>query len=302
MDKGIHIGKKDNFLDRFVQNKAELRLLAKGDGAEVMLQKIDANESFFIQPGENYELMEFFYILDGSLELVCDESKTILNSGEYFYTHHLKKHIQFITMTSVTLLYFSTQPTFHYISSVIKDLLCLSNSVEKKDINTHGHIQRVKDYGIKIGNEMKLSKEKIENIGFAALFHDLGKIHVPDEILNKPGSLTYEEFEIIKKHPIRGSELTNKTYFKNISKIIEQHHERVDGSGYPKGIMGSEILIEAKIIAVADSYDAMTSERSYKNPLSPKEALEELILLKNKHYDSDVVEAFVEILSKENII
>lgn len=302
MNKGIHIGKNDSFLDRFIQNKAELRLLGKGDGTEVMLQKINANESFFIEPGENPELMEFFYVLEGSLELECDESKTILESRDYFYSHHLKEHIQFMTITDVTLLYFSTQPTFHYISSVIKDLLHLANSVEEKDIYTHGHIQRVKDYGIKIGSKMKLSKEKIENIGFAALFHDLGKLNIPDEILNKPGRLTDEEFEIIKKHSLWGAEMVTKTYFENISEIIEQHHERIDGSGYPKGLMGSETLIEAKIIAVADSYDAMTSKRSYKDAHIPKEAVDELIQLKDKHYDSDVVDAFVEVLVKENVI
>ena len=243
MDKGIYVGKKESFMDRFVQNNAELRLLGRGDGTEVMLQKIDANESSFIEPGENLELMEFFYILEGTIELVCDESKTILKNGDYFYTHHLKEHIQFIAITNVTLLYFSTQPIFHYISSIIKDLLSLANSVEEKDIYTHGHIQRVKDYGIKIGNKMRLSKEKIENIGFASLFHDLGKLNVPDEILNKPGRLTNEEYEVVKGHSSWGAEMVTTTYFENISEIINQHHERIDGSGYPRGLKYNEILI-----------------------------------------------------------
>lgn len=302
MDKGLHIGKNDSFLDRFVQNKAELRLLSRGDGAEVMLQKIGANETVMIEPGDNAELMEFFYILDGELEIEDGETKTNLHIGDYFYAHHLMEHIHFITKTNVTLLYFSTQPTFHYISSIVRDLLCLANSVEEKDIYTHGHIQRVKDYGIRIGNKMRLSKEKIENIGFAALFHDLGKINVPDKILNKPGRLTDEEFQTIKNHSQWGAEMVTKTYFQNISEIIEQHHERIDGSGYPKGLMDNDILIEAKIIAVADSYDAMTSERSYKDVLSPREAVDELILLREKQYDSDVVDAFIEVLIEENII
>ncbi|MDR7871029.1 MAG: HD-GYP domain-containing protein [Tissierellaceae bacterium] len=302
MNKGIHIGKKDSFLDRFIQNKAELRLLGKGDGSEVMLQKISANENVIIEPGDYTELMEFFYILDGELEFKCNKSKDILQSGDYFYTHHLKEHIQFFTITEVTLLYFSTQPIFHYLSSTIKDLVNLANSVEEKDIYTHGHIQRVKDYGLKIGNKMGLSKEKIENVGFAALFHDLGKLNVPDEILNKPGRLTDEEFEVIKGHSSWGAEIVTKTYFENISEIIKQHHERIDGSGYPNGLKGDEILIEARIIAVADSYDAMTSERSYKDELTPKVAIEELISLKGKLYDSDVVDALVEVLKDENII
>lgn len=302
MNIGIHIGKKDSFLDRFVQSKAELRLLGRGDGTEVMLQKIKKDETVMIKPGDYAELMEFFYILDGKLELEYNKSKTILKNGDYFYAHHLKENIHFTTITDVTLLYFSTQPTFHYISCIVRDLLNLANSVEEKDRYTHGHTQRVKDYGIKIGNKMGLSKNKIENIGFASLFHDLGKINVPDEILSKPCRLTDEEFEVIKKHSSWGAEMVTKTYFEDISEIIMQHHERIDGSGYPKGLKGDEILIEAKIIAVADSYDAMTSQRSYKDVLTPKDAVEELISLKGKKYDIDVVDALVEVLKDEKVI
>ncbi len=302
MNKGIHIGSKDGFLDRFDQNKAELRLLGRGDGAEVMLQKIDAKESFFIKPGEDLELMEFFYLLDGSLELAYNKSKTVLNGGDYFYTNHLVEHVHCTTITDVTLLYFSTQPTFHYISSIIRELLDLANSVEEKDVYTHGHIQRVKDFCIKIAYKMRLSKEKIENIGFAALFHDLGKINIPDEILNKPASLTDEEFDVVKSHSKWGAEMVAKTYFENISDIVMQHHERIDGSGYPKGLKGDEILIEAKIIAVADSFDAMTSQRAYKNVSTPNEAIEELLSLKDIKYDSDVVDAFFEVLKDDGLI
>lgn len=302
MNKGIHIGNKDSFLDRFVQNRAELRLLGRGDGTEVMLQKIDANEAVIIDPGDYVDLMEFFYIINGELELEYDQNKILLQDGDYFYTHHLMEHFQFKTITDVTLLYISTQPTFHYISSIINELLVLANSIEEKDIYTHGHIQRVKDYGIKIGNKLNLSKEKIENIGFASLFHDLGKLNIPDEILNKPGRLTDEEYEVVKRHSTWGAKIVTKTYFEDLSGIIMQHHERVDGSGYPSGLKGDEILIEAKIIAVADSYDAMISERSYKNVHTPQEAIDELISLKGKLYDEDVIDAFVQVLIEEEII
>lgn len=302
MANGFFIGNKDSFLDRFIQNNAELRLIGKGDGTEVMLQNIKANETVIISPGEYQELMEFFYILDGVLELEYDEVSNTLKSGDYFYAHHLSERIQFITKTDVTLLYFSTQPIFHYISSIVRELIDIASSVEEKDIYTHGHSQRVKDYAIKIGNKMRLSKEKIENIGFAALFHDLGKLNVPDEILNKQGRLSDEEFSLIKSHPAWGAEMVTKTYFKNISEIILQHHERIDGSGYPKGLKDSETMLEAKIIAVADSYDAMTSKRSYRDALAPKVAVEELLSLKGKLYDSAVVDALVEVLTEENII
>jgi len=302
MDKEIHIGNHDKFLDKFVQNSGELSLLGKGDGAEVMLQKIRANENVFIEPGTPSEIMEFFYILEGELELEKNCKKAVLKSGDYFYSHYLKETVQFNTITDVTLLYFSTQPVFHYISRAIKDLLILAEKVDIKDRYTHDHIQRVKDYAVKIGNKINLSKEKIENLGFAALFHDLGKIYVPDEILNKPGKLTKDEFDIIKKHPLDGAGLVKDTYFEGIEEIIRQHHERMDGSGYPYGLKGSDILIEAKIIAVCDTYDAMTTDRVYRKAFSPQAAVKEISSLKGTHYDEKVVDTLIDILREEGVI
>lgn len=302
MVNGLHIGNDNNYIDKFVQNSGELRLLGKGDGSEVMLQKIKSNEMVYIEPGETSELLEFFYILEGELEIDKNNHKTILKKGNYFYVHHLNETVQFKTVNDITLLYFSTQPLFHYLSETIRDLTELAKKVEKKDRYTHGHIQRVEDYAIKIGNKLNLSKEKIEDIAFASLFHDLGKIHVPDEILNKPGRLTDEEFNYIKKHPSDGVDLVKKTYYKNIAKIIEQHHERLDGSGYPNGLKDDEILIEAKIIAISDAYDAMTTDRPYRKSMSPQIAIEELKRFSTIHYDEKLVDIFIDILKEEGVL
>lgn len=302
MQENLYIGKKNTSKEKSIQKSASLSLLAKGDGAEVMIQEIYANETVFIEPGEDSDVMEFFYILDGQLKIDKDKSIIVLGKEDYFYVHHLDEHVQFHTITDVRLLYFSTQPVFHYLSSSIKELIELANIVEEKDFYTHGHINRVKDYALKIGNKMRLSKETIENIGFAALFHDIGKINVSDEILKKPGKLTYEEFEVMKNHSIWGADIVSKTYFEKISEIIRQHHERVDGSGYPDKISDEEICIEAKVIAVADSYDAMTSDRPYRDGLIPTIAIEELISLKGIQYDAEVVEALIEVLADDGVL
>ena len=302
MEKGIHLGINDECIEKVVQNSGELSLLGKGDGAEVMLQKIKSNKTVVIEPGENCETMEFFYILDGQVELNFENKKTILNSGEHFYAHFLKEPVFFNTLTDVSILYFTTQPVFHYLSGTIKELMHLSNKVEEKDVYTHSHIRRVKDYAVKISNKLNLSKERIENIGFASLFHDLGKINVPDVILNKPGRLTIEEFELIKKHPADGMNMVKKTYYENIAEIINQHHERLDGSGYPRGLKGDEMMLEAKIIAVSDTFDAMTTDRAYRKGVSPQIAVDELIRLKGTYYDEEVVDKFIQILKEENVI
>lgn len=302
VNNGFYIEIKNECIESFVQSSGELRLLGKGDGAEVMLQKIKANKTVFIEPGESSELMEFFYILDGELELEKDEIKTTLKCGDHFYSHHLKETIQFSTITDVTLVYFTTQPVFHYLSATIRDLTELAKKVQDKDIYTHGHIKRVKDYAVKIANKLNLSKERSENIAFASIFHDLGKIYVPDEILNKPGRLTDKEFEFIKKHPSDGVDLVKKTYYENIGEIINQHHERLDGSGYPKGLKGDKILMEAKIIAVSDTYDAITTDRAYRKGSPAQVAVDELIRFKGIYFDEKVVDAFIEILREEKLI
>ncbi|SHH78578.1 HD-GYP domain-containing protein [Clostridium grantii] len=302
MNTGVHICTHDEYIEKTVQDSAELRLLAKGDGTEVMIQKIKGNETVFIEPSALSETMEFFYILNGELELYKNNCKSMLKKGDFFYVHHLNETVQFCTLDDVELLYFSTQPLFHYLSNAIKELSELSKKVETKDKYTHGHNKRVKDYSVKIANKLNLSKEVIENILFASLFHDLGKINVPDEILNKPGGLTDEEFDYIKKHPLDGANLVEKTYFKNIKKIIIQHHERLNGSGYPNGIQGDDIVVEARIIAISDTYDAMTTNRQYRKALSPQIAIDELRKLSRTHYDEDIVSTFINILKEEGEI
>jgi|LGOV01.1.fsa_nt_gb HD-GYP domain-containing protein (c-di-GMP phosphodiesterase class II) len=302
MNQGLYIGKQNDFIDRFTQSSAELRLLAKGDGTEVMFQTVRANETVFIEPGDVKETMEFFYILEGEIRIDTDNGQSIMKQGDYFYTNYLDKTVEFNTLTDVALLYISTQPLFGYISETIRDLTEIAKKVEKKDSYTHSHIQRVKDYAVKIGNRMGLSKEKNQNIVFASLLHDIGKINVPDEILKKPGRLTDEEFEYIKRHPGDGAEMVKKTSYEYIWQIIEQHHERLDGSGYPHGLKGNEILIEAKIIAVSDTYDAMTTDRPYRKGLSPIQTVEELKRLSGIHYEKEIVDVMVDILIEEGVI
>ncbi|WBW97126.1 HD-GYP domain-containing protein [Oceanirhabdus sp. W0125-5] len=302
MHQGLFLGQNNKYIENFTQKSSELRLLAKGDGTEIMLQKINSGIFFVISPGENGELMEFFYILEGCIEVHEEDNISILKQGEYFYAHHLRETVKFKAKDDVTLLYVTTQPVFQYLSKTLKELTDIVKDVDKKDSYTYSHDKRVQKYSIKIANKLRLSKERFEHLAVAAQLHDIGKINVPIEILNKPGRLTPEEFECIKKHSSDGRELVKKTYYANIGTIIEQHHERLDGSGYPYGLKGQDILLEAKIIAVADTYDAMTTDRPYRKGLSPETALNELKRLSGIHYDEEVVNVFEEILKEEKIV
>lgn len=293
MKNGLHIGTGDAYLERYSQNSANLSLIGKGANLEIMIQKIQKGSNAFIEPTELPESMEFFYVLQGELQLRYDETKQTIKNGEYFYTHHLTSTVHFETLEESKLLYVSNQPVFKYLSKTIEELSELAKSVEEKDPYTHGHSDRVQSIAIRIANKMNLSKSRIEDLTFASLFHDIGKTKIPDEILLKPEKLTVEEYDIMKQHPTFGVELVKDTYYQNISEIIAQHHERIDGSGYPLGLTGNDILLESKIIAVSDTYDSMTTDRPYRKGLSKETAIEEIKKYSGIHYDPKVVDAFL---------
>lgn len=167
-------------------------------------------------------------------------------------------------------------------------------AVEKRDPFTAGHQRRVAELACAIAEEMDLPEERIEAIRMAGMIHDLGKISVPAEILGKfaPSRLTEAEFALIKNHPLVGYEILKEIEFPYpIAQIVLQHHERMDGSGYPQGLKGDQIMLEARIIAVADVVEAMTSHRPYHPALGIETALEEISQNKGVLYDPDVVEA-----------
>jgi PAS domain S-box-containing protein/putative nucleotidyltransferase with HDIG domain len=166
----------------------------------------------------------------------------------------------------------------------------MAYTVEKRDPYTAGHQRRVADLARTIATEMKLSPDCVDGIRFAGVIHDVGKIAIPSEILSKPGKLTDLEYNLVKKHPEVGYDILRNIDFPwPIAEIVIQHHERIDGSGYPKGLPGGSIMLEAKIIAVADVVEAMASHRPYRAALGVEKALEEIAAERGKKYDADVV-------------
>ena len=176
----------------------------------------------------------------------------------------------------------------------------IASIVETRDPFTSGHQRRVADLARTIATEMKLPPDSIEAIRSAAIIHDLGKIHVPADILNKPSKLNETEFNFIKAHPKVGYEILKDIEFPwPVAQIIYQHHERWDGSGYPQGLSDDEILLEARILAVADVVEAMASHRPYRPPLGIEKALEELSQNRGKLYDPRVVDACLRVFKEK---
>jgi len=164
--------------------------------------------------------------------------------------------------------------------------------VEVRDPYTAGHQKRVADLAGAIASEMKLPDEQVEGIKMAGTIHDLGKIRVPAEILSKPGKLSELEFNLIKAHPQDGFDLLKNIEFPwPLAQIVLQHHEKMDGSGYPKGLKKDEILIEARVLCVADIVEAMSSHRPYRSALGIEKALEQITLDRVTLLDPDAVDA-----------
>jgi putative nucleotidyltransferase with HDIG domain len=166
--------------------------------------------------------------------------------------------------------------------------------LDAKDAYTRGHSERVAKYAVEIGECAQLPGQKLERLEYAALLHDMGKVKTPSYVLNKPGRLTDEEFALIKEHPQAGAEMVSRIpYLRDLSDLVAAHHEALDGSGYGEGLKGEEIPPLARILAVADAYDAMTSERPYRSALSHDEACAELRRCAGSQFDHEVVLAWL---------
>lgn len=279
----------------------QISLVAAGDGTEIIHHKLQPGSSWAMSPEEGWEGLEFFYVLKGKLVYQTDDELTEVKAGQSFYECPIKKYSIFHAEEITEFIYVSSQPVFHHYSQLSRDLMELTISIEEKDGYTVDHCERIKYYSMLVGEALNLNSKQMVRLNLGSFFHDAGKVKVPLHILQKPGKLTDEEWEEMKKHTTYGKELLEETripVLREVALIVEQHHERYDGKGYPKNLKGDEIEIEAAIISVVDSFDAMTTDRVYKKAKSKEEALEEIIQNKGQMYNPLVVDTFISIKEK----
>jgi putative nucleotidyltransferase with HDIG domain len=175
----------------------------------------------------------------------------------------------------------------------------LAAAIEAKDIYTRGHSERVARYAVVIAKELNLPQDQIETIQYAALLHDIGKIGIGENILNKPDKLSESEYTRIREHPVMGASIVERVNFlSEISELILYHHERYDGSGYPKGLKGDEIPIGASILAVSDVYDALSSDRPYRKAWFKVDTIGWLEDMSGVEFDPKVVNALISAYKK----
>ena len=177
--------------------------------------------------------------------------------------------------------------------SYLDSVKVLAEAIDAKDPYTRGHSDRVRKMSIKIATHLGFAEDQLENLEYGALLHDIGKIGIKDEILQKQGALTPEEYHYIQEHPLIGVKiLEDVDYFRDKVRMIRHHHEHFDGSGYPDGLTGEAIPIEARIIAVPDAFDAMTSMRPHREAMSLEEVLSEMKRCRGKQFDPQVLDLF----------
>ena len=195
---------------------------------------------------------------------------------------------------NLTRLYEDLRTTY------MRTIKALAEAIDARDHYTHSHSENVAKYAVAIATEMQLSVRDVEHIRQACELHDVGKIGIEDRILLKPSALTEEEWIQVKLHPITGAQILEPlTFLSEVIELVRQHHEHFDGSGYPMGLKGEEIFLGARIIHIADAYDAMVSARSYrKTPLSKEEAIYEIKKNTGTQFDPKVAEAFLKIAGK----
>lgn len=244
------------------------------------------------------EIMYFDLVINSeqkagiSLDIKEGSKKNFTNSSKKLFSAFHNLATSFYKMKEYNFL--QNNFTKELIASTIKML-------EMHDLYTRGHSENVAELAVEIAEELQLKQKQIDDLYWAGLVHDIGKLLIPLEILNKKGNLSEQEYELVKQHPVSGSRaLKSSNSLKHIAKCVRHHHERWDGRGYPDGLKENDIPLESQILCVADAWDAMTSKRIYRQPLSYKQALLEIENNSGSQFAPAVAEALLELLLKTN--
>ena len=285
---------------------ADVVLLGRWDGLSNALFTLYKNRTFWVKydMGDNNETIEAYTLLNGIVEMEYEGNRRVIEIGETIDASQYENIISFYGETEADILIKMNSEKFEQGFFETKLLQKEADAIEAIDGYTYMHCNRIKDYSLEVWNYLKLPVESLSRLRWGAYFHDIGKRDIPIEILNKSGKLTTEEWEIMKSHTTLGADIMRNhsiKWLKDSAFIVEQHHERHDGKGYPYGLKGDEITLEASIVSVVDAFDAMTTDRIYKKALSIKEAVKEIELGKGTQFNPMVVDAFIEILKhKQN--
>lgn len=284
-------------INEMINKAGTFKTLIQDVDFEIFESHIHAGRSVICQPYECVDALSIAFVISGKL-YHTNTGRYILPGERFTFKNLIETH--HLSVIEDTVLFMIRRKGLVDEQMVmIESVSRLLQQIQMKDLYTEDHCNRTGNLAVEIAVHMQLPEDVIENVLYTGKFHDVGKIDISAHILNKQGRLTVDEFDNIKKHPQAGynivmREMANEHY----AKIVLEHHEKLDGSGYPKGLKGDDICIEAKVILVADSFDAMTSDRPYHEAKTTEEAIAELRSYAGIWYDPDIVEALAETIEK----
>lgn len=295
---------KGQAIERVSTPHTVLSLLASKNGTELIHHSLTKDAVWALVPEDDWDELECVFLLTGKLSYKSGQSAGILHPGDFLSSEPVRDYVVFTALEESTFLYICSDYVFHNYSEITRKFMKLAIDIEVKDGYTASHCERIRDISYRTGERLELSSTELFMLRHGAFFHDIGKINIPNEILTKPSKLSPEEFDIIKTHTVLGKAILSSTDIPHLvgaSVVAEQHHERFDGSGYPHGLKGDEIDIRAAIVAVVDSFDAMTSNRPYQAAKSREQAISEITILRGKLYHPDVVDAFLNVVYEDSL-
>ena len=294
MESGILILKKsiNDENASFTHNNTGIELAFSKNDFHIGKYSLPKDTFLYVNATDAPELIKSYTIIEG--QIMDLKSREILSTGDIFIVGSDEEIHSFYNLEDTLIIVHEQVPksvnTFKESST---EMLKMLNDIQLKDNYTKEHSERVYLLAKKMGLALHYHSKQIFNLNKASRFHDIGKVFIDDYILNKPSGLSDEEYDKMKEHTKLSRETIITQFGEEVFQIINQHHERLDGSGYPLGLKEDEILTEAKILAICDSFDAMTTERVYKKAMTHEEAFEELKALSGKLYDPDLVKLFI---------
>ncbi|WP_339253324.1 HD-GYP domain-containing protein [Sporosarcina sp. FSL W8-0480] len=277
----------------------QIALLGRWNGLAEALFSLNENGSFCAQYNTDNTIVETYTLLHGEVEIEHVGERRKMGIGETIDASAFEKVVTFYALSNAEIVMKMDADFYEQLFFETKTLQVEMDAVAQVDGYTYHHCERIRQYAIEVWKRMDQPKDRLKLLRWGSYFHDIGKLAIPHEILNKPGKLTLDEWEIMMTHSSIGANIMRAhpvEWLKDAAFIVEQHHEKYDGTGYPYGLKGDEISIEAAIVAVVDAYDAMTTERAYKQAISIEEAISELKKGKGTQFHPDVVDHFIEML------
>ncbi|WP_342542821.1 HD-GYP domain-containing protein [Paenisporosarcina sp. FSL H8-0542] len=296
--------KEKTSLDRINVGHAISTCIGKSEEIGYSLFSLFPRRSFWVRytTEDVHSAIEKYTVVQGVLEVQYEGDTFFLHAGETLDASEYPELLSFYGEEAVEILVEMTASIFERNFSNTEIVQRDAAAIEHVDGYTFHHCSRIKDYSIELWKKLGQPVERVRLLRWGAYFHDIGKLAIPLEILNKKGKFTPEEWVIMKSHTTLGAKMMREheiEWLRDSAFIVEEHHERYDGKGYPFGLKGDEISLEAAIVSVVDSFDAMTTDRVYRDSLTIEEAIQEIIRGRGTQFHPVVVDAFLKLLHEQ---